>query len=51
MENPGSQKFVVEDLTIILFEYDGHRFLMKTMEYVPEPARHVKNYEPDFQLY
>ena len=51
MENPGSQKFVVEDLTIILFEFDGDRFLTKTMEYVPEPARSVKNYEPDFQLY
>jgi hypothetical protein len=51
MENPGSQKYVVEDLTFILFEYDGHRFLTKTMEFVPEPARNVKNYEPDFQLY
>ena len=51
MENPGPQKFVVEDLTIIVFEFDGDRFLTKTMEYVPEPARSVKNYEPDFQLY
>ena len=51
MEDPGPSKFVVEDLTFILFEFDGNRFLTKSIQYIPEPARNVKNYKPDIRIY
>lgn len=51
MDYPGLKKFVVEDLTFILFEFDGRRFAMKTFEYIPAPSRNVRDYEPELQLY
>jgi hypothetical protein len=50
-EFSGPAKFVVEDLTFIRFEFDGRRFVTKTMEVIPEPARDVKNYEPEILIY
>ena len=50
-ESPGPSKFVVEHLTFILFEFDGNRFLTKTIEFIPEPARNVKNYRPEIRIY
>ena len=44
-------KFVVEDLTFIQFEFDGSRFVTKSIEYIPEPARNVKNYKPEIRIY
>ena len=51
MEDPGPAKFVVEDLTFIQFEFDGSRFVTKSIEYIPEPARNVKNYKPEIRIY
>ena len=51
MEYPGPAKFVVEDLTFKVFEFDGSRFLTKTIEFIPEPARDVKNYKPEIRIY
>jgi hypothetical protein len=48
---PGPGKFMVEDSTFMLFEFDGQRFTTTTIEYIPEPARNVKNYEPEIRIY
>ena len=48
---PGPAKFVVEDLTFIRFEFDGRRFVTKTMEVIPHRARDLKNYEPEILIY
>jgi hypothetical protein len=51
MTYPGPAKFTVKDLTFMLFEFDGHRFITKTIEYIPEPSRNVKNWEPEIRIY
>ena len=51
MTDPGPRKFVVEDLTFVLLEFDGHRFLTKEIEYVPAVSRNVKNYEAEIRIY
>jgi len=48
---PGPSKFMVEDLTFTLFEFDGGRFKTKTIEYIPEPMRNVKSWEPEILIY
>jgi hypothetical protein len=50
-EYPGTAKFVSEDLTFKVFEFDGRRFVTKTIEYIPEPAQNVKNYKPEIRIY
>jgi len=49
--DPGPSKYVVEDLTFTLFEFDGSRFKTRTIEYIPQPARNVKNWAPEIQIY
>ena len=49
--DPGPSKYMVEDLTFMLFEFDGGRFQTKTIEYIPEPMRSVKNWEPEIWIY
>jgi len=51
MEYPGPAKFVVDDLTLVLFEFDGRRFTTTTIDYIPESARNVKNWEPEIRIY
>jgi len=52
MDYPGQNaKFMVEDLTFILFEYDGRSFLTKRIQYIPEPSRNVKNSQPEISLF
>lgn len=51
MEAPGPAKFVIEDFTFILFEFDGSRFITKTLEFIPDPARNVMNYKPEIRVY
>lgn len=46
-----SGKFVVEDLTFMVLEFDGNRFITRTIEYIPEPSRNVKNYKPEIRIY
>lgn len=45
------RKFVVKDLTFVMFEFNGHRFVEKTSEVVTAPARNVMNYKPDIRIY
>jgi hypothetical protein len=51
MDYPGPSKFMVEDLTAILFELEGGRFVTKTIQYIPEPSRSVKNWRPEIRIY
>lgn len=46
MISPGPAKFLVEDVTSTVFEYDGRRFVTKSAKYILEPMRNVKNWEP-----
>ena len=48
---PGRTKFMVEDSTVILFEFDGSRFVTKTIAYMTEPLRSVRNWDPDIRIY
>jgi hypothetical protein len=49
--NPNPPKFIHKDLTFLLFEFDGHRFAMKSREFVDSPATNVENYEPGIRIY
>jgi hypothetical protein len=46
---PGNGR--VEDLTFLLFGYDGKRFVQQQIEYFPSYSRYVKDYEPDIRIY
>jgi hypothetical protein len=45
------EKFIVQDLTLLLFEFDGRRFVRQSIEFVPTAARSVRNYTPNVQIY
>ncbi|HKG58946.1 MAG TPA: hypothetical protein VKB05_04135 [Pyrinomonadaceae bacterium] len=51
MDYPGPSKFMVEDLTAILFRFEGGRFVTKTIQYIPEPSRSVKHWQPEIRIY
>jgi len=50
-ESPGRAKFMVENVTYVLFVFDGHRFIAKTEDFVTAPARDVKNYRPQIYFF
>lgn len=51
MVSPGPAKFLVEDSTFTVFEFDGHRFVTKSAKYIVEPIRSVKNWDPEIRIY
>jgi len=51
MVSPGPAKFLVEDLTFTIFEFDGRQFRTKLMKYIPESLSNVKNWEPEIWIY
>ena len=51
MVSPGPAKFLVEDSTFTVFEFDDHRFITKSAKYIIEPMRNVRNYEPEIRIY
>ena len=51
MTSPGPVRFVVEDLTSIIFEFDGSRFKTASIKYISAPWRNVKNWEPEIEIY
>ena len=51
MVSPGPAKFLVEDSTFTVFEFDGSRFITKSAKYIVEPMRNVKNWEPEIRIY
>jgi len=51
MVSPGPAKFLVEDLTFTIFEFDGRQFRTRLMKYIPESLSNVKNWEPEIWIY
>ena len=51
MVSPGPAKFLVEDFTFAVFEFDGRQFLTKSMKYITEPLSNVKNWQPEIRIY
>jgi hypothetical protein len=51
MDYPGPGKFMIEDLTFIVFQFERGRFITKTIEYIPDGLRNVKNWEPEIWIY
>lgn len=51
MSYPGPSKYLVEDLTLLRFEFDGSSFKAKSTEYLPQSMRNVKNWEPEIRIY
>lgn len=50
-DSPGSAKFGVQDLTFLLFSFDGERFQQQVREVVSTPATKVKSYEPTIHIF
>jgi len=48
---PRPSKFVIRDLTFIIFEFDGQHFAQKSIEYFYSAPTDVKNYEPGIRIY
>jgi len=46
MVSPGPAKFLVEDATLTIFEFNGRRFMTKSARYFIEPMRNVQHWEP-----
>ena len=51
MNRPSSSKFIVKDLTFVVFEFNGRGFEQKSIEYFESPPSDVKNYEPGIRIY
>ena len=51
MVSPGPAKFLVEDSTFTVFEFDGRRFITKSAKYIVEPMHNVKNFVPEIRIY
>jgi len=50
MVSPGPAKFLVEDLTFSIFEFDGRQFTPSLTKYIPESLSNVKNWEPQIWI-
>jgi hypothetical protein len=48
---PGPRAFMVEDLTLVHFEFDGTGFKTKMVRYIPQQLRNVKNWKPEIRIY
>lgn len=51
MVSPGPAKYLVEDLTSTVFEFDGRQFTTKSTRYITDGMRNVKNWEPQIWIY
>ena len=51
MVSPGPAKFLVEDFTLTVLEYEGGQFITKSMRYIPEPMSNVRNWQPEIRIY
>ena len=51
MVSPGPAKYLVEDLTSTVFEFDGRQFTTKSTRYITDGLRNVKNWEPQIWIY
>jgi len=51
MVSPGPAKYLVEDLTSTVFEFDGRQFTTKSTRYITDGMRNVKNWESQIWIY
>lgn len=51
VDDQGLQRFVSKDLTFIIFEFDGHRFKQKSIEFLDSAPTITTNYEPGIRIY
>jgi len=51
MVYPGPRAYLVEDLTLVHFKFDGTGFRTKAIQYIPHPVRNVKNWKPEIRIY
>jgi hypothetical protein len=51
LERPNPQKFVSKDVTFMLFEFNGRRYLPKSTEFFDSGPVDVRNYEPEIRIY
>jgi hypothetical protein len=51
IDDPGPTKFMIDDLTYVLFEFNGKRFVRHSTEFVSTPSSDVKNHEPQIRIY
>lgn len=45
------EKFITQDLTFMLFTFDGRRFVRQSVEIVPTVRQKVLNYKPSVNIY
>ena len=50
-DRPRPAKFGMQDLTFLLFSFDGQRFQQQVREVVSTPATKVKSYEPAIHIF
>jgi len=51
MNRPSPSKFIVKDLTFVVFNFNGRSFEQKSIEYFESSPTDVKNYEPGIRIY
>jgi len=51
MDDPGPSKFVVKNMTFLLFTFNGQRFVREVIEFLPMEPTNVKNFEPRTAFY
>lgn len=51
MVSPGPAKYLVEDLTATILEFDSRQFRTKSMKYIPESLSNVKNWEAQIWIF
>lgn len=49
-DNPGSGKFIIEDVTRSVFRFNGRRFKRRSVEIMTRPATDVKNYKAEIRI-
>ena len=49
-ESPGSGKFLIADLTRLVFQYNGRRIVRTGLKFLPTPTTDVKNYKRKIRI-
>ena len=49
-DNPGPRKFMVKDLTRLVFRFNGRRFVRNRLQFIPAPLTDVGNYKATISI-
>ena len=49
-DNPGPRKFMIEDLTRLVFRFNGRRFTRRSLKIMTRPATDVTNYKREITI-